>query len=110
MVDAEPFFIVDEATSVNESAIIPLNYILYQNYPNPANPSTKINFGLPVEGSVSIVIYNTLGEVVPELVNRKFTAGIHEVEFNNSNGSSGIYFYRLQAGNFTDTKKMILLK
>ncbi len=115
MVDAEPFFIVDNATSVNENQKLPENYELYQNYPNPANPSTKISFGLPRESDVSLKIYNALGEEVTQLVNQKLNAGYHEIEFNDIDLSSGIYFYRLHIftpglkGDFSQTKKMILL-
>jgi len=89
---------------------IPIEFQLYQNYPNPFNPSTTIRYGLPKESKVSLEVYNILGERVTQLVNQQLKAGYHEVEFNNSSHSSGIYFYRIQAGDFVETKKMILLK
>ncbi len=88
----------------------PKNYILIQNYPNPFNPSTKIQFGLPKESKVTLTVYNVLGEKVTELVNQQLKTGYHEVEFNGRDLASGIYFYRLQADDNIDTKKMILIK
>ncbi len=90
--------------------IIPDKYSLMQNYPNPFNPSTVIKFALPKETKVSLIIYNSLGEQITKLIDKQLKAGFHEVKFNNKNYSSGIYFYRLQAGKFVKTKKMILLK
>ena len=104
-------YVWDGVTDINTfKNEIPVNYSLAQNYPNPFNPSTKIKFGLPKESKVSLVVYNLLGQVVTKLVNQQLKAGYHEVEFNNTNYSSGIYFYRLQAGDYVETKKMILLK
>lgn len=97
------------SVSQNESKTI-TDFRLEQNYPNPFNPSTKINFSLPKESNVSLVIYNTLGEEVTRLVDEHLKAGYHMTDFNNSHYSSGIYFYRLQAGGFVEAKKMILLK
>ena len=100
----------DVIVSNNDTESIPTVFSLSQNYPNPFNPSTKIKFGLPKESKTSLVIYNLLGQEVTRLVNKQLKAGYHEVEFNNSNYSSGIYFYRIQAGDYVETKKMILLK
>jgi hypothetical protein len=86
------------------------DYRLSQNYPNPFNPSTKINFSIPKSGLVSLKVYDILGKEVATLVNTNFNAGTHTIEFNASNLSSGTYFYRIQAGNFTEVKKMLLLK
>ena len=83
---------------------------LNQNYPNPFNPSTKIKYTIPFEAVVSLVVYNVLGEVVAELVNTNQPAGSYEVNFNASELSSAIYFYKLQAGTFVETKKMILMR
>lgn len=88
----------------------PDEFLLYQNYPNPFNPLTTIKFSLPKQESVIIAIYNTLGEKLETLLSNKMPAGSHEVEFNAQNISSGIYFYLIQAGEFQDVKKMILLK
>ena len=96
--------------SQKENVTVPNKYSLLQNYPNPFNPSTKIKFGLPKESLTSLVVYNILGEQVAILLNKHLKVGHHEIEFNNFKHSSGIYFYRLQAGNFVEVKKMILLK
>ena len=85
-------------------------FSLSQNYPNPFNPSTKIKFAIPQESNVELNIYNVLGELVVTLVNKHLNSGYHEYEFNASNLSSGIYIYRIKAGNFVETKKMLLLK
>ena len=90
---------------------LPENYSLSQNFPNPFNPSTKIEYTLPVEENVSLKIFNILGQQVLTLMNNEHTgAGRHTVAFDAGNLSSGIYIYRLQAGNFSSNKKMILLK
>jgi len=83
---------------------------LVGNYPNPFNPTTKIRFDLAREGDVAIVVYNVIGEVVEKLVDHKMVAGRHQVEFDASHLSSGIYFYRLNAGTFVDVKKMMIIK
>ena len=89
---------------------IPDGYSLEQNYPNPFNPSTIIRFSIPEESNVSIVVFNSLGEEVRTLVNENFTSGSYEVEFDASGFPSGIYLYKINAGSFVETKKMILLK
>ena len=89
---------------------LPNSYALDQNFPNPFNPATKINFSIPVEAFVSLDVYNSIGQRVATLVNETKTAGTYEVNFNAANLSSGIYFYKLTSGNFTETKKMILMK
>ncbi len=86
------------------------NYILSQNYPNPFNPITKMKFAIPNEADVSLRIYNVLGELVSTLIDENLNAGEYELEFNAQNLASGIYIYRINAGNFVDTKKMILMK
>jgi CubicO group peptidase (beta-lactamase class C family) len=88
----------------------PKNIFLSQNYPNPFNPSTTIEFALPRYENVKIEVYNTLGQRVEILLNQHMRTGHHEVEFNAQNLSSGIYFYRIEAGEFQDVKKMVLLK
>jgi hypothetical protein len=80
------------------------------NYPNPFNPSTIINFTLPINSNVRITIYNCIGQEILELVNGNYVAGSHSVLFDAKNFSSGIYFYRMEAKNFVETKKMLLLK
>ncbi len=89
---------------------IPESYKLSQNYPNPFNPTTKISFTIPKSELVSLRIYNVLGKEVMTLVNEVKNAGTFEVQFDASNLSSGAYFYRLESGNFVDTKKMMLMK
>ncbi|MFH1198047.1 MAG: T9SS type A sorting domain-containing protein [bacterium] len=96
-------------TSV-EPGSIPVKYELSQNFPNPFNPTTKINFSIPQNDFVSLRIYNTLGQEVAHPVANEMSAGNHSVEFNASYLSSGAYFYVLTAGNFNSTRKMILIK
>jgi hypothetical protein len=86
------------------------NFVLEQNYPNPFNPSTKISYRLPVTSKVTLKVYNALGKEIATLVNEELPAGSHEVEFNGSTLSSGVYFYQLKSNNFIETKKMIYLK
>ncbi len=100
----------DVITSIEGEKSVPVIYSLSQNYPNPFNPSTKIRFTLPQRSDVSLAIYNVIGEKVADLINSELNPGSHEVEFNNTTLSSGIYFYRLKTGSFVDVKKMILLK
>jgi hypothetical protein len=92
-----------------ESAI-PKAYAMYQNYPNPFNPSTTFSFDLPVKSFVSLKIYDILGREVAILVSEEMPAGAYNRQWNTQRFSSGIYFYRLQAGSFTQTKKLVLLK
>ena len=89
---------------------IPDHFDLYNNYPNPFNPSTRIRFAVPEISNVKIEVYNLTGEKVTTLINEVKSAGYYEVNFNAVNIASGIYFYRIQAGDFVETKKMILLK
>ena len=90
--------------------VIPNKPYLSANYPNPFNPTTKINYSIPEKSFVKLTIYNILGEEVSTIVNEEKQAGEYTVNFNGSNLSSGAYFYKLSAGNFTDTKKMLLIK
>ncbi|MBA4252330.1 MAG: hypothetical protein C0442_11495, partial [Chlorobiaceae bacterium] len=83
---------------------------LYENYPNPFNPSTKISYQLPVTSHVSLIVYDVLGNEVANLINEVKSAGKYEIEFNANKLTSGIYFYKLVADNFIETKKMILMK
>ncbi|CAN5451127.1 hypothetical protein BH10BAC5_BH10BAC5_15610 [soil metagenome] len=89
---------------------VPLKYSLFQNYPNPFNPSTKISFEVPKDGFVSLKIFDITGREVSELISEIKTAGYYSVNFNATSLSSGIYFYRLTAGEFTSVKKMNLIK
>ncbi len=88
---------------------IPSEFALSQNYPNPFNPSTTISYSLPMTANVSLGVFNTLGQQVALLVNERKEAGYYQVTWN-ANVSSGFYFYRLQAGEFVETRKMILLQ
>ena len=97
-------------TDVKDEQQTPTDFALNQNYPNPFNPTTTISFSIPSEEFVSLKIYNSLGEEVTELINEIKKAGNYEINFNASGLSSGIYFYKIQAGSFTQTKKMTLLK
>ncbi len=99
-----------EPTDVTDKSNVDLGFNLSQNYPNPFNPSSKIGFSIPKFGKVKLNIYNVLGEIVTELVNKYLDAGYHQYEFNGSNLTTGIYFYKIQSGSFTDIKKMILIK
>ena len=94
----------------NENNIIPKEIVLEQNYPNPFNPSTVIEYSVPVQSDVSLVVYNLLGQEVMTLVNEIKSAGNYKVSFDASEFTAGVYFYRLKAGSFDQTKKMILLK
>ena len=99
----------------NQANNVPAKYELDQNYPNPFNPTTNIQYTLPQQGEVSLNIYNLLGQMVRSLVNNVQSAGTHSVTWDGANQSgqmvtSGIYFYRLSAGNFVSVKKMIMLK
>ena len=90
--------------------VLPDKFELLQNYPNPFNPATSIKFSLPKDNFVTLKVFNILGEIVKLLVNEEQKAGIHNVEFDASNLSSGVYFYKLEAGNFTSIKKMMFIK
>ena len=94
----------------NTLSLIPENYELSQNYPNPFNPATQINFSIPKQSVVTLKIYDVLGKEVATLINESKAAGFYTVDFNASSLSSGAYFYRLEAGNFTDIKRMMLIK
>ncbi len=89
---------------------IPTEYRLEQNYPNPFNPSTTIRYGLPQRSQVILRVFTTLGQKVAELVNGEIEAGYHEAQFGGGTLASGVYLYRLQAGGFVQTKRLLLLK
>ena len=113
-------FIITDHNTINKTKQFILSYTgpkefkLEQNYPNPFNPTTKIRYTIPDVGSelaqTVIKVYDILGNEVATLVNEEKEPGYYEVEFNAEQLSSGIYFYRLQVGNYTQTKKMILLR
>ncbi len=101
--------ISDDPNAVNNNGI-PVKYALYQNYPNPFNPSTTIKFELPVSDIVKITVYDIIGREISIIVNAKMEAGTHEIKFDASLLTSGVYFYRLETSRMIDVKKMILLK
>ncbi len=88
----------------------PLSFSLSQNYPNPFNPTTKINYTVPFDSKVTISVYSITGELVTELVNNNLAAGSYSAEFNGSSLASGMYIYKMTAGSFTQTYKMMLMK
>lgn len=103
--------LTDCLTGINPvSNGIPRLYNLSQNYPNPFNPSTKISYEIPKSGLVKLVVTDVLGREVKTLVNEFKQAGSYTLEFNASNYASGVYFYKITSGDFTDTKKMVLIK
>jgi hypothetical protein len=89
---------------------IPNGFSLSQNYPNPFNPATTFKFSVPVKSQVSLKIYNSLGTEIETLVNHELSPAVYEASWNASKYSSGVYFCRLTAGEFTETKKMVLIK
>lgn len=97
-------------TGVDVSSPIPSRISLMQNYPNPFNPSTTIEYALPNSGRVSLKIYDPLGQEVATLVNEEMNPGTHQVKWDAIGMPSGVYFYRLQAGDFVASKKLLLLK
>jgi hypothetical protein len=96
--------------SLSEHNDLPTEFTLDQNYPNPFNPTTTIRFGLPESMDVRLEVYTVLGQRVMTLVNENRTAGWHTVSFNGAGLSSGVYVYRIQAGNYVSTKKLMLVK
>jgi len=93
-----------------ESDAIPNSFILHQNYPNPFNPSTKITFAIPERKHVTLKVFSVLGEEIATLVNEEVAAGEYSVQFDASQLASGIYFYTLSVGNFSQTKKMLIVR
>jgi hypothetical protein len=97
-------------TDVEENAQIPSTYTLFQNYPNPFNPTTIISYELPKQTHVVLKVFDLLGREVATLVNEQNNAGLHKVELNGQQLSSGVYFYRITAGDFVQIRKMLLMK
>ena len=97
-------------TDVEESHYILSKYVLEQNYPNPYNPRTTITYLIPEQSQVELKVFDVLGREITELVNEEQSSGKYEIQFNAGSLSSGIYFYRIKAGNFIESKKMLLVK
>jgi hypothetical protein len=100
----------DTLTSIKTEVNHKVGYYLSNNYPNPFNPSTIIAYQVPVSGHVTLTVFNTVGKKVETLVNEEKNAGTYYISFNGANLASGIYFYNLKTDNYSQTKKMILLK
>jgi hypothetical protein len=100
-------WVKDDRTHAGE---LPGQVVLKQNYPNPFNPSTNIRFELPKASHVNVAVFDILGREVSVLVNERRDAGVHEVKFDASGLSSGVYFYRLRAERFVQTRKLVLLR
>ena len=86
------------------------SFQLYQNYPNPFNPRTKLKYQIPELRFVTLTVYDILGNEIETLINEEKASGTYQIEFDASALTSGIYFYKLQAGSFVETKKMVLMK
>ncbi|MEE9432207.1 MAG: T9SS type A sorting domain-containing protein [Melioribacteraceae bacterium] len=108
-IDIDGTFIYSQILEV-EFEKLPIEFSLGQNYPNPFNPTTVISYSIPTTSNVSITVFDLLGNEIATLVNENKQAGKHKVNFNASQLSNGVYFYKLEAENFIDMKKMILLK
>lgn len=101
---------LNDVTSVAGVTEIPIEYVLCQNYPNPFNPSTTIRYALPGRDNVTVIVYNMLGQEVAKLSDQEIEAGYHEITFDASHLPSGVYIYRLQAGEYVESRKMLYLK
>ena len=97
-------------TAVEDAEEVPLTYELGQNYPNPFNPSTTIEFSIPREGYVSLVVYDMLGRTIEKLIEGQYAPGLYRVQWNARAFSSGMYVYRIEAGDFVATRKLVILK
>ena len=101
---------MDVTVSIEEYSDLPKKFDLSNNYPNPFNPSTTIKFDLPKNSKVKLSVYNILGQEVAVVLNKDLNAGSHEIKFNGLALSSGLYFYKMEAGKFVSIKKMMLIK
>jgi len=109
-IDDINIIVLETPVDVEPVASIINYYKLQQNYPNPFNPTTTIKYQIPELSFVILKVYDVLGNEIETLVNKEKAVGNYEVNFNAASLPSGVYFYRLQAGNFVDIKKMVLLK
>lgn len=113
LVEQKTFVFSYDQSKITNIKIEPIgtkSFRLLQNYPNPFNPSTTINYSIPLNGTVSLILYDILGNEVFKIVDKDQSAGNYKVDFDATNISSGIYFYRLQCGNFSKTKKLTIIK
>jgi hypothetical protein len=97
-------------TEIASPGALPNEFALYQNHPNPFNPVTTVRYALPKTGVVKLGVFSMLGQQVTQLVNGEVEAGYHEVKFDASGLSSGVYLYRMQAGDFVQTRKLLLIR
>jgi hypothetical protein len=102
--------IFPHATGVKEKEGLPTEYSISQNFPNPFNPTTRIKFALPKTALTKIIVYDLIGRKIRTLINKELKGGYYEISFDANNLPSGVYFYRIQAGSFIATKKLLLLK
>ena len=100
----------NEVSVPQEKNEVPRQFVLSQNYPNPFNPSTNISFSIPAKSFVSLKVFDLLGKEVATIVSEEMSAGTYSRQWNAVTMSSGVYFYRLQAGSFIETKKLVLLR
>ncbi len=107
-VDIDGTFEYSDVVEVNIGT--PIEFELDQNFPNPFNPTTSIQFNLPKDSQVKLSVFNVLGGKVAELLNKKITSGYHSVHFDASHLNSGLYLYSIQTDDFSETKKMLLMK
>ncbi len=104
------YVFVSQGVGITGNNTIVKDYKLEQNYPNPFNPTTNIRYELPKSGFVKIIVFDALGKEIKTIVNEKQSAGTYNLTFDGSNLPSGVYFYRLRAGDYVETKKLVLLK
>ena len=107
--ESESVFTINPLTSVKET-VIPKEFSLAQNFPNPFNPTTSIEYSVPGNEYVSLKVFDILGNEVATLVNEQKAPGVYKIDFNASSLSSGIYFYKMQSGKFLKIKKLMLVK
>jgi hypothetical protein len=105
-----PEDVIQIAYKQQHEEALPTEFALYQNYPNPFNPTTEISFALPNAANVKLEIFNIMGQRVATLIDQRLQAGNHSVVWDGSQVASGIYFYRLDAGDYVESRKMVLLK
>jgi hypothetical protein len=110
IINPNPDWYIPTTSAVSQQSAVVKDFALRQNYPNPFNPSTKIEFSVPKSTFVTVKVFNLLGEEVATLASQELNAGRYTVDWNANNAPTGVYFYRLTAGSFVDTKRMMLMK